>query len=47
MDKLIEQTNYYKEYFQKPLFDMISLNYWIPDELHIILRITDRLWDFS
>ena len=27
-----------------PLFDMISLDHWIPDELHIMLRITDRLW---
>src|SRR5437763_9881230 len=27
-----------------PLFDMILLDHWIPDELHIMLRITDRLW---
>ncbi|CAG8807312.1 3741_t:CDS:1, partial [Gigaspora rosea] len=23
---------------------MVSLNHWVPDELHIMLRITDRLW---
>ncbi|CAG8855323.1 43433_t:CDS:2, partial [Gigaspora margarita] len=28
----------------KPLFPMISLTHWVVDELHVILRITDRLW---
>ena len=23
---------------------MIPLTHWIPDELHLMLRITDRLW---
>jgi len=45
MDKIIEQTNYYKGHSRMPLFDMIPLNHWIPDELHVMLRITDRLWD--
>jgi hypothetical protein len=45
MDKLVnEQSNYYKGHLRKPLFDMIPLNHWVPDELHIMLRITDRLW---
>ncbi|PKY60674.1 hypothetical protein RhiirA4_484640 [Rhizophagus irregularis] len=44
MGKLVEKSNYYKGHSQKPLFDMIPLNHWIPDELHIMLRITDRLW---
>ena len=38
MDKLVnEQNNYYKGHLRKPLFDMIPLNHWIPDELHIML----------
>jgi hypothetical protein len=28
----------------QPLFSMIPLTRWIPDELHLMLRITDRLW---
>ncbi|GBC24730.2 hypothetical protein GLOIN_2v1482032 [Rhizophagus irregularis DAOM 181602=DAOM 197198] len=44
IDKLVEQNNYYKGHIRKPLFDMIPLNHWVPDELHIMLRITDRLW---
>jgi hypothetical protein len=44
MNKLIEQSNYYKGHLRKPLFDMIPFNHWIPDELHVMLRITDRLW---
>ncbi|CAG8562154.1 4079_t:CDS:2 [Scutellospora calospora] len=28
-----------------PLFDMIDLKYWVCDELHILLRITDRLFE--
>ncbi|CAG8508882.1 7150_t:CDS:2, partial [Scutellospora calospora] len=27
-----------------PLFYMIPLTHWVVDELHIMLRITDRLW---
>ena len=45
MEKLIERNDYYKGHLRKPLFDMISLNHWIPDELHLMLRITDRLWN--
>ncbi|CAG8555574.1 348_t:CDS:2, partial [Diversispora eburnea] len=28
-----------------PLLPIISLDYYIPDELHIMLRIWDRLWN--
>ncbi|CAG8760946.1 24299_t:CDS:2, partial [Cetraspora pellucida] len=28
-----------------PLLPMISLNHYVPDELHIMLRIWDRLWE--
>ncbi|GBC16432.1 hypothetical protein GLOIN_2v1478248 [Rhizophagus irregularis DAOM 181602=DAOM 197198] len=44
INKLIEKNNYYEGHSRKPLFDMIPLNHWIPDELHVMLRITDRLW---
>ncbi|GBC36880.2 uncharacterized protein OCT59_003084 [Rhizophagus irregularis] len=44
IDKLVEQNNYYKGHIRKPLFDIIPFNHWVPDELHIILRITNHLW---
>ncbi|RGB27469.1 hypothetical protein C1646_798783 [Rhizophagus diaphanus] len=44
MEKIVEKINYYKGHTRKPLFDMIPLNHWISDELHIMLRITDHLW---
>ncbi|RGB32321.1 hypothetical protein C1646_670223 [Rhizophagus diaphanus] len=44
IDKLVEQNNYFKGHIGKPLFDMLPLNHWVPDELHIMLRITDCLW---
>ncbi|GBC48166.1 hypothetical protein GLOIN_2v1783827 [Rhizophagus irregularis DAOM 181602=DAOM 197198] len=44
INKLVEKNNYYEGHTRKPLFDMIPLDHWIPDELHIMLRITDRLW---
>ncbi|CAG8497504.1 2729_t:CDS:2 [Scutellospora calospora] len=30
---------------KKPLFSMIEIDHWIVDELHLLLRITDRLWN--
>ena len=44
INSLIEKNDYYEGHSRKPLFDMIPLNHWIPDELHIMLCITDRLW---
>src|ERR1044072_2895529 len=44
MNKLIEQNTYYEGHSKKPIFNMIPLDHWIPDELHVMLRITDRLW---
>ena len=40
------KTNYqaYAGHKHAPLFSMIPLIHWIPDELHLMLRITDRLW---
>ncbi|CAG8798092.1 8071_t:CDS:2, partial [Gigaspora rosea] len=34
----------YPEHIWQPLFTMILLENWIPDELHLLLRITDHLW---
>ena len=30
-----------------PLFGMISLMKYVPDKLHIMLRITDQLWELA
>jgi len=42
----IIRVNYqaYPGHKLQPLFPMIPLTHWIPDELHLMLRITDRLW---
>ncbi|CAJ0900386.1 7216_t:CDS:2 [Entrophospora sp. SA101] len=42
----IIKVNYqaYPGHKLQPLFPMIPLTHWIPDELHLMLRITDRLW---
>ena len=32
-------------HIKEPLFHMIPLKNWVVDELHIFLRITDRLWE--
>ncbi|CAG8823662.1 34929_t:CDS:2 [Gigaspora margarita] len=39
-------SNYlaYSGHIRALLFSMIPLNHWVPDELHIMFRITDRLW---
>jgi len=45
MNQLNQNCNAYNGHNLPPLFDMIPLDHWIPDELHIMLRITDRLWN--
>jgi len=42
----IIKSNYqaYAGHKNAPIFTMIPLTHWIPDELHLMLRITDRLW---
>ncbi|CAG8725895.1 8127_t:CDS:2 [Gigaspora margarita] len=49
--KSIESINQniksYLGHNKKPLFNMIKLKNWVPDELHIFLRITDCLWDLA
>ena len=32
-------------HIKPPLLHMIPLNHYVPDELHVMLRIWDRLWD--
>ncbi|GES79267.1 hypothetical protein GLOIN_2v1792490 [Rhizophagus clarus] len=44
MDQVRENYTFYKGHIQPAIFDMIPLQNWIPDELHIMLRITDVLW---
>ena len=49
MTKTMEQLNInysiYKGHRKPSLFNMISLDNWLIDELHIMLRITDCLWN--
>jgi hypothetical protein len=45
MSILSENPTAYPGHKLPPLFDMISLKNHIPDKLHIMLRITDRLWE--
>ena len=44
MDNLKENATCYPGHIKQPLFDMIPIKNWVVDELHIMLRITDRLW---
>jgi len=44
MEQINESLSNYPGHIKKPLFHMISLDHWIPDELHVMLRIWDRLW---
>lgn len=44
MDELNINCNAYNGHHFPPLFNMIPLDHWVPDELHILLCITDRLW---
>ena len=41
----MENINTYNGHHSTSLFNMISLDHWIPDELHIMLHITNRLWN--
>ncbi|CAG8689048.1 19369_t:CDS:2, partial [Gigaspora margarita] len=42
--QLILNWNNINEHIRAPLFDMIPLENWICNELHVLLRIYDRLW---
>ena len=45
MSILNENPTAYPGHNLPPLFNMISLDNHIPDKLHIMLRVTDRLWE--
>ena len=45
MNVLKENPTAYPGHQLPPLFNMIPLENYIPDKLHIMLRITDRLWE--
>ena len=44
ISKQMDNLDTYNGHNLTPLFNMIPLDHWIPDELHVMLRITDRLW---
>lgn len=44
INKKMENILEYPGHNKKPLFNMVLLDHWVPDELHIMLRIWDRLW---
>jgi len=45
MSVLNENLTAYPGHQHPPLFNMISIKNHVPDKLHIMLRITDRLWE--
>ncbi|PKK72179.1 hypothetical protein RhiirC2_777513 [Rhizophagus irregularis] len=45
MSILNENPKAYLDHHSPPLFNMIPLDHYVPDKLHIMLRITDRLWE--
>ncbi|GES96423.1 hypothetical protein GLOIN_2v1783867 [Rhizophagus clarus] len=44
IDKKFKNFQEYLSHHKKPLFYMISLDKWVPDELHLLLWIWDCLW---
>jgi hypothetical protein len=44
MDQICEDYTFYRGHIRPAIFDMIPLQNWVPDELHVMLRITDVLW---
>lgn len=44
MDNLKENASCYPGHIKQPLFNMVPIKNWVVDELHVMLRITDRLW---
>ncbi|PKC67045.1 hypothetical protein RhiirA1_418594 [Rhizophagus irregularis] len=45
MDNIKVNYKQINGHIKEPLFHMIPLQNWVVDELHIFLRITDRLWE--
>ncbi|RHZ85686.1 hypothetical protein Glove_62g41 [Diversispora epigaea] len=44
INNIHQNYKYYRGHICLAIFDMIPLQNWVPDELHIMLRITDVLW---
>ena len=44
MKQIHEDYRFYKWHIRPALFDIIPLQNWVPDELHVMLHITDVLW---
>ena len=44
MNSLNKNFTCYPGHIHQPLFNMIPIKNWVVDELHVMLRITDRLW---
>ena len=45
MDQITKNHNDVNGHIHPPLFNMIPIDHIIFDELHVLLRITDRLWE--
>jgi hypothetical protein len=45
MEQISKKYDNFNGHIKPPLFDMISIDHIIFDELHVFLRVTDRLWD--
>jgi hypothetical protein len=45
MEQISKKYDNFNGHIKPPLFDMISIDHIIFDELHVFLRVTDCLWD--
>ena len=44
IDQIHTDHTFYQDHIRPAIFDMIPLQNWVLDELHIMLCITDVLW---
>ncbi len=47
MEQIVAKPDTYSGHTKLPLFSMIPITHWVVDELHILLRIYDRLWGLA
>ncbi|CAG8846657.1 44343_t:CDS:2 [Gigaspora margarita] len=45
IEKIKESYAIFNGHIRPPLFNMILIKYWVCNSLHVILRISDRLWE--
>ncbi|RIB27053.1 hypothetical protein C2G38_2261358 [Gigaspora rosea] len=45
MEKIKESCATFNGHIRPSLFNMIPIKHWVCDSLHVMLRITDRLWE--